>query len=208
VTTREGSSRRIGLLGGTFDPPHVGHLVLAREVREALRLDELRLVVAADPPHKGEGEAASAEIRARMVEACLGSGEGTRLGVSRVELERDGPSWTVETLRELHRREPGRTWFFVLGADQLAELATWREPEEIARLATLVAVARDGRDPRDVDPGVDVPWITVPVTRVDVSSSAIRSRVRAGLPVRWLVPEAALRIIEEEGLYVAHGDER
>lgn len=192
--------RRVGLVGGTFDPPHVGHLVVARDVLERLGLDEVRFVVAGEPPHKGDRTPAPPELRARMVEACLDGGP-PGLRVDRIELERDGPSWTVDTLRALHRREPEVDWVLVVGADQLAEFATWREPEEVGRLATLAVVARNGRDPTRVDPGVEVPRITVDVTRMDVSSTEIRRRVREGRSVRWLVPEPALRIMEEEGLY-------
>jgi nicotinate-nucleotide adenylyltransferase len=192
--------RRVGLVGGTFDPPHVGHFVVARDVLERLGLDEVRFVVAGEPPHKEDRAPAPAELRARMVEACL-EGGAPGLRVDRIELERDGPSWTVDTLRALHRREPEVDWVLVVGADQLAEFATWREPEEVGRLATLAVVARSGRDPARVDPGVEVPWITVDVTRMDVSSTEVRKRLGEGRSVRWLVPEGALRIVEEEGLY-------
>lgn len=198
--TPSGPRRRIGLLGGTFDPPHVGHLVVARDVLEALGLDEVRLVVAARPPHK-PGADAPAEARARMVEACLAEAREPGLVASRVELEREGPSYTVDTLRALREREAGVEITLILGADQAPDFGSWKEPREIAELARLVVVARAGESPAEIDPGLDVDWETLEVTRLDVSSTGIRRRLREGRSVRWLVPGPALEIIEEEGLY-------
>lgn len=201
MTPPAGAVRRIGLLGGTFDPPHVGHLVVARDALERLALDEVRLVVTGVPPHK-EPAKAPADLRARMVEASL-AGE-SRLVASRIELERPGPSWTVETLRALRTREPGVEWHLLIGADQLEGFHRWREPEAIVELARLVAMGRGGRKPGDAgehSSRVPVPYDTVDVTRMDVSSTRIRNRIGAGRSVRWLVPAPALRIIEDEGLY-------
>lgn len=192
--TPAGAVRRIGLLGGAFDPPHVGHLVVARDALERMALDEVRLVVTGVPPHKGPAEA-PAECRARMVEASLDDEDG--LIASRIELERPGPSWTVETLRALRTLEPGVQWHLLIGADQLEGFHRWREPEAIVGLARLVVMGREGRDLE----GSRFPCDTVDVTRLDISSTRIRNRIRAGRSVRWLVPAAALRIIEDEGLY-------
>ena len=190
------------MFGGTFDPPHVGHLIVAQDAVEALGLDELRFVVAGDPPHKAES-AASPEQRARMTEAAVG--DDPRLRVSRVELEREGASYTVDTLRRLREDEPDAGFVLLIGADQLRDFASWREPGEIARLARLVVMAREGHDPRRVDPsvdlGVDVEYDVVDVTRVDISSTRIRERISSGRSVRYLVPAAVRRIIEAEGLY-------
>lgn len=195
-----GASGRIGLLGGTFDPPHVGHLIVAQDVTEALRLDELRFVVAARSPFKEDRDGTSGATRAAMVEAALG--DDPRFRVSRTELERGGPSYTVDTVRTLRASEPGVQWHVVIGADQLRRFAEWREPEELARLASLVVMNRRGSDPGEMRVGgVDLAWTPVEVTRVDVSSTRIRRRAAEGRSLRYLVPERVRRIIEENGLY-------
>jgi len=191
--------RRVGLFGGTFDPPHVGHLVVARDALEALELDEIRFVVAARSPFKEDETSAAGELRAAMVEAAL-AGEA-RMRVSRVELERGGTSWTVETLRELERREPGREWLLALGADQFAHFGSWREPEEIARRARVIVLARAGTEPDELRPEIDVPFETIEVTRLDVSSTEVRERVAEGRSVRWLVPESVRTILHDRRLY-------
>lgn len=195
-----GGAARVGLLGGTFDPPHVGHLIVAQDVAEALGLDELRFVVAARSPFKEERDPSPGGTRAAMVEAALAG--DTRFRVSRVELERGGLSYAVDTLRALRATEPHVEWSLVIGADQLARLAEWREPEELTRLATLVVMNRRGADPGTMRvEGLDVSWTPVEVTRVELSSTRIRRRVAEGRPVRYLVPEAVRRIIDEKRLY-------
>lgn len=197
---------RIGVFGGTFDPPHVGHLIVARDVVEALDLERLLLVPAGEPPHKPERATAPPDVRVRMLEAAV---EGdARLRVSRIEVERSGPSYTVDTLRELARLHPGEELHLIIGVDQLREFSSWRQPEEVARLARLVVMAREGLDPADVAPGVGVAYETVRVTRVDLSSTSVRRRVREGRSVRYRVPEAVRRIIEDEELYVGKGAAR
>ena len=190
---------RIGVFGGSFDPPHVGHLIVARDVVEALDLDRLLLIPAADPPHKPAGTGAPAATRVRMLEAAV-AGDAV-LAVSRIELERGGQSFTVDTLRELRGRFPGDELHLVIGVDQLEAFASWKEPEEVARLARLVVMSREGREPRR-PAGVLVEYRTVPVTRIDLSSTDIRRRIREGRSVRNRVPDAVLRVIEEEVLYV------
>ena len=190
----------VGVFGGTFDPPHLGHLIVAQDVLEALGLDRLLLVPAGDPPHR-DGPFAPAELRARMLEAAVAGTVG--LEVSRLELERSGPSYTVDTLRELAL--PRDALHLVIGVDQLEALHTWKEPEELARLARLVVMAREGRDPREVVPRVDLEYEVVPVTRVDLSSTGIRRRIAEGRSVRYRLPEAVLKIVEEENLYARSG---
>lgn len=198
---RGGMTTRVGLLGGTFDPPHVGHLIVAQDVVETLGLDELRFVVAARSPFKEGRDGTAGEIRAAMVQAAIAA--DPRFRVSRVELERGGTSYTVDTLRTLRRSEPDvGAWHVVIGADQLARLAEWRNPEELARMATLVVMNRRGSDPEAMRvEGLDLEWTTVEVTRVDVSSTRIRRRVAEGRPVRYLVPAPVGRIIERKRLY-------
>lgn len=197
---RPSPTRRLGLFGGTFDPPHIGHLIVATEAAEHLGLERLLFVPAATPPHKSDPELTPAEIRLEMVRATVH--DDPLLGVTDVELRREGRSYTVDTLRHFREEEPDAELWFLTGVDQLAELHAWKEPDEVARLAHLGVMARKGREPDRVDPGVEVAFEVVPVTRVDVSSTLVRERVREGCSIRWLVPEPVRRIIEREALYV------
>lgn len=198
------SAGRIGVFGGTFDPPHVGHLIVARDVAEALDLDRVLLVPAARPPHKTDPDTPPAPASLRLEMLRVAVTDDPVLEVEDLELRREGPSYTVDTLESLAARHPGEALVLVIGVDQLAELATWRSPEALGRLARLAVMARAGTDPRAIDPGVDVPFDVVPTTRVDVSSTEVRRRLAEGRSIRYLVPDAVRRIIEREGLY-AHG---
>jgi nicotinate-nucleotide adenylyltransferase len=190
---------RTGVFGGTFDPPHVGHLIVAQDIVEELALDRMLVVPAAQPPHKPDSTHAHAELRARMVEAAVEN--HPRLHASRLEVERGGPSYTVDTLRALCRDAAGDELFLVIGSDQLRAFATWRAPREVARLAKVVVIARGGVLPEAAPGEVDVPYRTVPVTRVDISSTEVRRRVSEGRSVRYWVPDGVLEIIREEKLY-------
>ncbi len=191
-----GGERAVGIFGGTFDPPHLGHLIVASDVCLGLELDRLLFIPAAVPPHKQALVEASAKQRLAMVRAAI-QGD-PRFQADDLELRRAGPSYTVDTLRALHERFPGSELYFLLGADALREIHTWREPEEIARLARLVVFARGGEAAQGQS---RLPVRSVPVTRVDISASEIRHRVRAGVCIRYLVPEAVREIIEREKLY-------
>ena len=185
---------RVGVFGGTFDPVHVGHLVVANEVRYRLGLDRMLLVVAPNPWQKAGRELASAEDRLAMVAAAVEGIAG--LEASDVELRRDGPTYTVDTLREL--TGPGRELFLVVGSDVADQLGTWEQPEVVAALATLVVVGRAG-EPATAPPGFDAVEVAVP--SLEVSSTDIRQRVATGEPVDFLVPAPALRLLQERGLY-------
>ncbi|HSR42837.1 MAG TPA: nicotinate-nucleotide adenylyltransferase [Longimicrobiales bacterium] len=190
---------RVGILGGTFDPLHVGHLIVAQDVLQALDLERILFLPAAQPPHK-EGRAVTpARIREEMVRA--GVANDPRFEMSDLEIRRGGRSYTVQSLRRLSSFHAQTRFHLIMGVDQFAEFSTWRDPQEVAVLARLVVMTRAGEDPSQVDPGVEVDYEAVPVTRVDVSSTRIRARVREGRPVRYLVPEPVRRIIEREGLY-------
>ena len=191
---------RIGVFGGTFDPPHVGHFIVAQDVLEHLQLDTLLLMPVATSPHKSASDAAPAEVRARMLEAGLG--DHAHMRVSRLEVERAGVSYTVDTLAALRRRSPDDELLLVIGADQLASFSTWRSPDEVLRLARLVVMDRGGLKAEQVSQAA-VSYQAVPVTRVDVSSTDVRRRLRDGRSIRYLVPEAVRRIIEDERLYIA-----
>jgi nicotinate-nucleotide adenylyltransferase len=195
---------RLGLFGGTFDPPHFGHLVVAQEVAEQLSLDRLLFLVAGLPPHKVGEKLSPPAIRLEMTRAAV---EGNPLfDVSEVELMREGPTFTVDTLRQFRTAHPDAELFFLLGADQLVEFHEWQEPEAIAGLATLVAVRRNGVDPKQIPPvdlgsGKRLEFISPDVTRIDLSSSEVRARVREGRSIRYLVPESVRRIIRTHRLY-------
>ena len=188
---------RLGVYGGAFDPPHLGHLVAASDACGTLGLDLLLWIPSAVHPLKAVRTAA--DVRLQMVRAAI-QGD-PRFAADDLELRRTGPSYTVDTLRELRAREPGAELFFVTGADNLAELPRWREPDEIARLATVAVVSRAGEAlPADAP----FPAVAVPVARMDVSSTDIRRRVAAGLSIRYLVPDAVRAVIERERLYRGH----
>jgi len=195
---------RLGLFGGTFDPPHLGHLMVAQEVAERLSLDRLLLLVAGLPPHKLGELLSPPTIRVEMARAAVAG--NPLFGVSEVELDREGPTYTVDTLRHFRVAHPDAELFFLLGADQLAEFHEWQEPEGIAGLVTLVAVGRDGVGPDQLPPvalgsGEELNFMSLHVTRVDISSSEVRARVREGRSIQYMVPEDVRRIIETHRLY-------
>jgi len=197
---------RIGVFGGTFDPPHAGHVAVAEDARKHLRLDRLLFVPAHVSPFKvGDAGVTDRELRLSLTKAAV---EGRRgLGIDRLELDRDPPSYTVDTLRALRARMPDAELFLLLGTDQWASFGRWKDVSTIAEFATIVVLARDGQDPADVDPGlpegVEIPWRGVEVRRVDVSSTEIRDRVRTGASLDGLVPDAVARLIDEHKLYRA-----
>ncbi len=191
----EGPALRMGVLGGSFDPPHMGHFVAASEVADTLALDRLLLVPCAIPPHKPDRVLAPAPLRLRMLEAAVA--EDPVLEASPLELDREGPSWTVHTLEALSRRHPGASLHLVMGADQWAGFSSWRDPARILELAQVVVMTREGQGVAE-----GAPVRTLPVPRIDLSSTRIRERVRAGRSLRFLVPDSVRRIIEAETLYL------
>lgn len=190
---------RLGVFGGTFDPPHIGHLIVAQDAWQALGLDRLIFVPAAAPPHKEGVRITPAPIRLEMVRAAVAG--DPRFEVSELELRRAGPSYTVDTLRELRREHPGAELHFLMGVDQFEGFPGWREPDEIARLARLVVLTRGGGRPGGGGGAPEYPHRLVEVTRIDLSATSIRARVAAGEPIRYLVPEGVTEIIGREGLY-------
>jgi nicotinate-nucleotide adenylyltransferase len=177
---------------------------VAQEVAEQLSLDRVIFLVAGLPPHKIGDLLSSPLVRVEMARAAVAGNE--LFEVSEVELDRKGPTYTVDTLRGIRAAYPDAELFFLLGADQLAEFHEWQEPEGIAGLATLVAVGREGVAPEQLSPvdlesGEKLKFKSLDVTRVDISSTEVRARVRAGRSIRYLVPEAVLRIIKTHRLY-------
>jgi nicotinate-nucleotide adenylyltransferase len=183
---------KLGLFGGTFDPPHSGHLIVAQDAWAGLGLDRVVFIPAGIPPHKRRQSITPAGIRLEMLRVAVAG--DPRFGVDDLELLREGPSYTVDTLRTFRARQPEAHLHLLMGADQYADFDTWYQPAEIRRLARIVVMARAGET-------ADGRAIQVPVTRIDVSGSEIRRRVAAGRPVRYLVPDAVLAIIERENLY-------
>jgi nicotinate-nucleotide adenylyltransferase len=208
---------RLGIFGGTFDPIHLAHLIVAQEALRLVELDRILFIPASVPPHKTYAGMAPAVMRYEMVQLAIEGNPG--FVVSDIELRRDGPSYTLETLRELRRslcREGD--FFFLIGEDNVRELSTWHQPEEILRLCTMVVVSRPGvveekgrgREGKrgewlaGVDPELinRMRFITTPL--IDISSTEIRRRVAAGEPIRYFVPERVEKYILEHGLYRAH----
>jgi len=197
---------RLGLLGGTFNPPHIGHLVCAQEAHAQLGLDRVLLVPVHTPPHKETDGDPGVEVRVALCEAAVAGDE--RLGVSRAEADVPGRSYTVDTLNRLHDARPDDQLTFIVGGDMAASLPQWREPQAILELCTIGAAARDGvgrdavleRLEREL-PGASSRIEFFDMPRIDISSTLIRRRVAAGEPVRYLVPDAVAASIEREGLY-------
>ena len=190
-------SERLGVLGGTFDPIHIGHLVAAVNVRHALHLDRVLMMVANDPWQKAGRALTPAAQRLAVAEAAVGHSPG--LEVSRMEIDRGGPSYTADTVEELARDLPGAELFVIVGADVAADLGSWVRWETVARMATLVAVNRAGAP----DAVVPVQWRVerVEIPALEVSSSDLRRRVAAGLPLDYVTPPAAIACIHRLGLY-------
>jgi nicotinate-nucleotide adenylyltransferase len=194
---------RLGLFGGTFDPIHVGHLIAAEQCREACRLERVWFVVAGAPPHK-PGERTAVSHRLEMVRIAIAG--HTSFVVSEIETSRPGPHYSVETLESVRRERPEDELFFVIGADSLADLPMWREPDRIARLATIVVVSRPGLeeiDPArlpDFGPGSH-PLLSVTVPSIGIASTDLRDRLAQGRSVRYMVPRGVEAYIEAQALY-------
>jgi nicotinate-nucleotide adenylyltransferase len=196
---------RIGLLGGTFNPPHLGHLICAAEAYEQLGLDRVLLVPVNEPPHKTAEADPGVEHRVEMCRQAVAGDE--RLGVSRIEADVPGRSFTVDTLRRLHARRPEDELTFILGGDQARDVPAWREPEAILALATLGVAEREDVRRADITEHLcrvqgaagRVTFFDMP--RIDLSSSLIRHRVAERRPIRYLVADAVGAYVEREGLY-------
>lgn len=196
---------RLGVFGGTFDPIHLGHLILAEQCREACALERLWFVVAGAPPHK-KGNRTPVADRLEMVRIAIAGHPSFE--VSEIEAKRPGPHYSVETLTEIRELRPDDDLFFLVGADSLVDLPTWRSPDEIARLATIVVVNRPGIDVNPVDPGAlphfgpgTHPLISVTVPPIGIASTDLRTRLREGRSIRYQVPRGVQAYIEGQRLY-------
>jgi len=195
---------RIGIFGGTFDPLHNGHLVLAEQCREQCRLDEVWFVPAAIPPHKQDLVISPAKTRCDMIE--FGISGNPQFKLCRVELDRPGLSYTVTTLQQIHDEDPTRELFLLVGADSIRDLPTWRQPDRILQLATIVAVNRGSAAPTEAQRQALQPTIAsriqfVGMPGIEISSTDIRQRVTSGQSIRYLVPRAVETYIHQNRVY-------
>jgi len=191
---------RIGVFGGTFDPIHLGHLAIAHTAKTQACLDKVLFVVAAAPPHKPEGVLTSANMRAAMIAAALEDESGFEL--CRIELDRPGPSYTVDTLRDLKKETPGAALFFIAGYDSALDLPKWHAPREILRLATLLIAPRS-HNTRPLPPLLEGHYEMLAMQEYPYASSEIRTRLRRGEAVEDALPAAVARIIRKYRLYQA-----
>ena len=191
---------RIGVYGGTFDPPHRAHLAIARAALEHATLDKVLFVVASVPPHKRGEVFAGAEDRLAMVEAALQ--DEPAMEVSRLELDREGPSYTIDTLRALRAQYPKARFYLILGSDSMRDLPKWRAPEAILREAEVLVARRPGVDDT-VPPQLAGHCQFLPLEAMPVSSTAIREQLAQGAALESLLPEAVAQLIRKRGLYHA-----
>lgn len=201
---------RLGVLGGTFDPIHIGHLVLAEQAREQLELKEVLFVPAGDPWRKAGKRITPAVDRRTMVELAIAGNPAFRC--SSVEIDRPGPSYTADTLEALRSDRPDAELYFIVGEDALFDLPNWKDPVRIVSLAFIAAAERGpdsrldklgGEDLEAMVPGLSGRLVRLEMPVIGVSATDLRGRVQRGASVRYLVPEAVQRYIEERGLYRA-----
>jgi nicotinate-nucleotide adenylyltransferase len=199
---------RLGIYGGSFDPVHIGHLLVAETVREQMKLDEIIWVPAALSPLKQANPPSSNRARLEMLRLAIGG--HPQFSVDERELNRGGISYTVDTLRELHRERPDHTWFFLMGADSLIDFDRWKEPAEICRLASPIIVARGGEPPPDfnllkaylVEPRLlEITEQAIRMPQIQISSSELRQRASQGLSLRYRVPSSVDAYIRQHQLY-------
>lgn len=200
---------RLGVIGGTFDPPHYGHLALAESARVQLGLARVLFVPAGEPPHKPARPITAGHHRAAMVEMSIA--DNPAFALSRVDLDRPGPHYTVDSLALLQRQHPEAVLYFLIGGDSLAQFITWRDPAGIVRQAWLAVMERPGYEPdlgelEQAVPGLRERLVWLDVPRLAISASDLRRRVGQGLPIRYLVPLSVEAYVREHGLYrVASG---
>jgi nicotinate-nucleotide adenylyltransferase len=202
------TATRIGVMGGSFDPIHIGHLVAASEAAHRFGLDRVVFSPTGEAWHKAPEGRAPAELRYLMT--VVATAADPRFHVTRVDIDRPGPTYTADTLRELQEQfaaeHPGQSaeWFFITGADALAEILDWRDPDQIVAAAHLVGVTRPGH--RLADPGLPSARVSLmEIPALAISSTDIRDRVRAGAPITYLVPEGVAHLIAKHRLYADPG---
>jgi nicotinate-nucleotide adenylyltransferase len=197
--TLTGVAVNLGVFGGTFDPPHYGHLIVAWHVLQEVGLDRIIFVPGATPPHKQDRQVSLGEHRLAMLR--LASAGNPRFEVSDVEIRRGGVSFTVDTLLELKKERPGENLYFLLGMDNLVEFSGWKDPDKILQMATLVVMTRPGWAQELSNGTVLGPHIVCDVPAIGISSSMIRDRCMTGKRPKYLVVDAVEKYIVEHGLY-------
>ncbi|RDI44038.1 nicotinate-nucleotide adenylyltransferase [Falsibacillus pallidus] len=186
--------KRVGLLGGTFNPPHLGHLIIANEIIHALSLDEIRFMPNQEPPHKNPSPSITSQHRVEMLELAIKDVPSFK--VEKIELERKGKSYTYETIQYLKKREPETDFYFIIGADMIEYLPKWHKIDELTQMIQFVGVNR----PRYSQLS-EYPVLLVETPDVDISSTMIRTRLREGKSVRFLVPDDVIKYMEDQRLY-------
>lgn len=189
--------RRIGLFGGTFDPPHHGHLLIAQEAQLALQLDEVWFIPVSDPPHKVRNELTSGADRLALTQAAVALQPTFK--VLDLEIERKGKSYTFDTVEQLTNQFPEDHFYFLIGADMVEQLEKWFKIDQLKKMVTFAAFDRPGSH---ISAHKDVEHI--PFLEVEISSSLIRKRVQEGKPIRYFVPESVRELIKERSLYGHH----
>ncbi|MCT2537631.1 nicotinate-nucleotide adenylyltransferase [Aquibacillus koreensis] len=185
--------KKIGLVGGTFDPPHYGHLLIAEEVYDGLSLDEIWFIPSNEPPHKAKSNT-DATYRVAMLEAA--TSDNPHFKVNTIEMERQGKSYTIDTIKLLNERYPDTTFYFIIGADMVEYLPKWYQIEELVKLIQFVGVKRN-----DYELITEYPIMEVNIPSVEISSTMIRQRIKNHQSIRYLVPPKVLDVIKEYRLY-------
>jgi nicotinate-nucleotide adenylyltransferase len=196
-------ARRVGVMGGSFNPIHNGHLVTADEARHTFALDRVVFVPAGQPWQKDASDIAPAEDRYLM--CVIATSADPTFSVSRIEIDRPGPTYTIETLRALKDEQPDAELYFITGADAILQILTWKEPEAILREARFIAATRPGYDldrlEKELPEGLEDRVVIMEIPALAISSTDVRIRAREGRPIRYLVPAGVAEYIEKNGLY-------
>lgn len=196
---------RIGIFGGTFDPPHVGHLILAAEAGDQLKLDRVLWVVTPDPPHKTGRVISPLAVRLELVEAAIGDNE--RFQISRVEIDRPGPHYSADTVQILGQQNPGADLFYLMGGDSLRDLPTWVRPRDFLACLTGIGVMRRPEDFVDLPqlervlPGIVAKVHFVDAPLLEISSTSIRERAAQGRHYRYFLPQKVCELVQSRNLY-------
>ncbi|MFD1126103.1 nicotinate-nucleotide adenylyltransferase [Lentilactobacillus raoultii] len=190
----QSNRKRIGILGGTFNPIHNGHLIIAEQVRDQLGLDRVYFMPDANPPHVDQKFAIDAKDRVAMINLAITGNPA--FAIEMTEILRGGVSYSYETMVELTRRHPENQYYFIIGGDMVSYLPKWHRIDDLVKLVSFVGVKRDGYTPASKYPII---WVDVPY--IDISSTLIRSKIRQHQSIRYLVPDAVLKYIKEHQLY-------